>query len=371
MTFALIECGLSTALAPSVEATLAAITADKTVLFRNERFLGQDFQPQLCAFRDGDTIGRFADRARELLAEATEDFITRLSSSVTALSEARRNAIKLILLLPEVDEAGGLDKASLGTLGQELAANIQNAVNHACDLRFSSTVMRAVGHAGVGSAIADCFLEQRSDDSPMILIATVDSYSDHRRLNLLNDQKRLFSKQNQFGFVPGEAAGMLLFSGQSDVSSHPQVLGAGNFVEPTLEYEQAESAFTALSDAAFAAADMAAPRGQTKWINAWIADWNNSRYRATELSFAMHRLNPFCLQEGVEPVYPSLRLGDVGAAFGCLSIILARSQQSFDAAFNGSDADAHTGMGVLISAGSGYSGLRSAVIIQTGDNCVR
>lgn len=363
----LLECGLSTAFASGIDATQAAIVEEKSVLFRYETFIGSDFQPQLCAFRDNSRIGEFAPRLRELVQEATADLVARISALDAISSYLYGRRAKLVIVLPEIDDASGLDRISLSSLGRDLIDEMCSSLSNDIGLIISETVIRAAGHAGVGSAVADHLIEPSPEHADIVLVAAVDSYNDRQRLNRLNDQKRLFTKQNQFGFVPGEAAGILLFKRQTATMSSLQLLGAGHMVESVKEDQEADSVFTALSEAAFTATEMALKNSNERSISAWIADWNNSRYRATELSFAIHRLNAACLQEGLSPVYPALQFGDVGAAYGCLAIILARSARSFPSIFSVDHAEASAAQEntFLVSAGSAMSGLRSAMVLST------
>jgi hypothetical protein len=200
-----------------------------------------------------------------------------------------------------------------------------------------------------------------------VLVATSDSYNDLHRLNRLNDQKCLFTQRNQFGFIPGEPADILLFTRQIEPTPSLRILGAGQMVESVKEYQEADSIFNALSEAAFTATEIALQERGKRTIGAWVADWNNSRYRATELAFAIHRLNPTCLKSGLLPVYPALQFGDVGAAYGCVAIILAHSARSFSTAFGVDHAEAGAGQEdlFLVYAGSVMSGLRSAMVLST------
>lgn len=362
----LLEYGLTTAFAAGFDATEAALEDEKSALFRYETFIGSDFQPQLCAFREKDGIGEFAQRLRELLREATADLIARWIARDASLFELRGRSAKLILILPEIDDASGLDRASLAVVGRDLIDELQNNISSSLGLNISGTVMRAAGHAGVGSAIADYLIQAPSERSELVMVAAVDSYSDRLRLNCLNDQKRLFTQQNQFGFIPGEAAGIILFTRQTDVISSLRLLGAGHEVEPVKEYQEADSVFTALSEAAFMAAESAWQARRERAISGWIADWNNSRYRATELSFAIHRLNPTCLQSDLSPVYPAMQFGDIGAAYGCLAIILSCSARwSFvTLGREKAVADADQERFFLVSSSSMLSGLRSAIVLS-------
>ena len=200
----LLECGLSTAFASGVHATQVAIVEEISVLFRYETFIGSDFQPQLCAFRDNSRIGQFAPRLRELVQEATADLVARISALDAISSDLYGRRAKLVIVLPEIDDASGLDRISLSSLGRDLIDEMCSSLSNDIGLIISETVIRAAGHAGVGSAVADHLIEPSPEHADIVLVAAVDSYSDRQRLNRLNDQKLLFTKQNQFGFVPGE-----------------------------------------------------------------------------------------------------------------------------------------------------------------------
>lgn len=85
-----------------------------------------------------------------------------------------------------------------------------------------------------------------------------------------------------------------------------------------MEYVQGESAFSALIDACFAACNQASADG--KVTDKWYADWDNSRYRASELSIvsiASPRPN-----DNIELVYLPIELGKTGAAFQSLGVSL-------------------------------------------------
>ncbi len=361
-----IECGLSSALAAGIDATQAALEEEKLALFRYETFIGSDFQPQLCAFREKGRIGEFPNRLRELLQEATADLIARLTARNVNLSDLQGRKAKLILVLPEIDDASGLTKTSLSVVGRDLIDEMRNSILTSLGLIITETVMRAAGHAGVGSAVAD-HIDQPPEGADILLVAAVDSYNDLQRLNRLNDQKLLFTQKNQFGLIPGEAAGMLLFTRQIGNTPSLRILGAGQMVEPVKECQEADSIFNALSEATFTATEVALRRNEERTISAWVADWNNSRYRATELAFAIHRLSHYCLKSGLLPVYPALQFGDVGAAYGCVAIILARSARSFSIVFGEDQVEPGADQEYLslVTAGSAMSGLRSALVLST------
>lgn len=365
----LIESGLSSAFAPTFEETFAKQAELRSAFFANEAFLDSNFRPQLCAFRDGRTISSFDVRATELMAEAIDDLVTRLGSSVHVDGLRGRRA-SLMLILPEVSENEGLTRSGLALLGEALCANIRQALAAGPGLIVEDESIRASGHAGVGSALTDALKAPRSAEGPFFLIAAVDSYNDRSRLNALNDERRLFSKTTQFGLVPGEAAGLMLLAPmQADDPGTDGIVvcGAGNAIEDVTELAEDETRFSALSDAAFAACEMALESRGTRRIAQWYSDWNNSRYRATELSFSIHRLNSFFLSDHIEPIYPALYFGDTGSASSILSVLLTMTEYIE----NQKQTEAHVEHGepsdisyTLISAGSVIRGLRSVFIVS-------
>ncbi len=369
MQLELVECGLSTAFAPTLEKTLTERIEWRSAFFSNGSFIDRSFRPQLCAFRDNHAISSLGERAAELLGEAIDDFITRLNMSGGA-NHLRGQAAVLMLVLPEVDEEAGLSRAGLTDLGRILCDQVSKTIAAELNMRIDRQTIRASGHAGVGSVLADGATLGGNDK--WLLVVAVDSYSDGARLNGLNDGGLLFSKETQFGFIPGEAAGILLLTqgdGSGRISSERgtrfTLIGAGESIEPVTERQENETPFNAMSDSTFAACETAFGTDRSRRISHWYADWNNSRYRATELSFAIHRTNASFLEEQLEPTYPALQFGDTGAAYGLLALCLAKADLD-DKAGQGDDVQekmtSETSY-ALISAGSTIRGLRSAIVV--------
>lgn len=372
MQLELVECGLSTAFAPTLAKTLTERVEWRSAFFANGSFIDRSFRPQLCAFRNNHAVSSLDERATELLREAIDDFVARLriSDSTTRL---RGQSAALALVLPEVDEDQGLSRTRLTDLGKILCNQISEAMAAELDLRIERQTIRASGHAGVGSVLTDDVA--MTENAKWLLVVAVDSYSDGLRLNGLNDDGRLFSKETQFGFIPGEAAGILLLAPENGNRWSDEALaarftlrGTGESIEPVTERQEDETLFNAMSDSALAACEMAFGKSGGRQISHWYADWNNNRYRATELSFAIHRANSFFLKEQLEPIYPALQFGDTGAAYGALALCLARSDLDGKARRTGEgevqEASTFDVSYALISAGSTIRGLRSALVVS-------
>lgn len=129
----------------------------------------QRFSTVTLRLRQKDRIGKLAYRFRELLHEATADLIARLALRDGPLSASSGRGAKLILILPEVDESSGLDKASLAVVGRNLINDMSNSLSNRLGIVISETVIRAAGHAGVGSAVADCLMEPSKDRDNLIV----------------------------------------------------------------------------------------------------------------------------------------------------------------------------------------------------------
>lgn len=337
----LIGSGLATALAPTLVGTTAALAEGDAGLFRNERFLDAAFNPLLCAFREGSEIGNFADRCELLAKEALADLFARVpQANHAAISDA-----DLIIVLPEISAEEGLHENSISSLAQQLIAVVENQFSEFGLARGGSVAMFPGGNAGVGYVLEQ--YQDKPGQPNALLVLAVDSYNDRMRLNALSEKGRLFSDQNKYGFVPGEAAGVLLVARDGEGRG----LSAASRVETVKQLDEAQGTYPALASCCFAAIEKInhtdAPR-----IDAWHADWDNSRYRASELSLALLRVGTEYLADGVEPNYLSPSLGNLGAAYGATALALLA----------GDDA----GSGAIVTAGSTLSGLRAAVLVELG-----
>jgi hypothetical protein len=183
------------------------------------------------------------------------------------------------------------------------------------DLRIERHTIRASGHAGMGSVLADDAM--LGENANWLLVVAVDSYNDGARLNGLNYDGRLFSKDTQFWFHSRR--------GGRDIAP-----GAGR-------------------------------RDQTSPHRAWnsLCLRNGIRHRSqspdislvrrleqqslpghgTVICHSSHQL--FFLEEQLEPTYPALQFGDTGAAYGLLALCLARADLD-DKAGQGGDVGEKT-----------------------------
>lgn len=357
--------GLSTAFGAGEAASLAARAEARSAYHRSTAWIGTDFAPQLCAFRDPLALDGFARRADVLLAEATHDLIGALrAQGEHALAE--RDVPYLLLALPE--PFPGMDGPALEALGAELCAKVQAALQGALGLAPGRVRVGAGGHAGLLAGLRD--LAGGEEPDRPLLLAGLDSYADRARLEALAGAGRLFSDCDRWGLVPGEAAGIALcrpLSGHLPaVRMRGRVLGYACAAEPVGELDEAETAHTGLSAACHAACGGLGGRRLTHWVS----DWNNGRYRAAELAYAQLRVGGRHGEEALEAEPMALAFGDVGAASPVLGLALALDLMAAEAARVAEMAQA-AGAGesgtraraALVSCSSVASGHRGALVV--------
>jgi hypothetical protein len=305
VTWYLAEIGLATAFGPTLAATFEAMETQRSAYFANPAFIGSSFRRQVCAFRSPEEIGTLEDRCKALLAEALDDLCQRLD----ARSGFSSQAVTVFLNLPESTDEDGVPEDRLFDLAKDLAELLTARLKDFGKLRPLKVVVGFGGQAGAAAVLASL---GNPEASASVLLLCVDSFSDAKRLQALADQQLLLTSESAYGLVPGEAGGAMLFMTERSPENTPlaQLMGAAVETEPVGERQEKNSVFAALSDAAFAAL-----KGVSAPVSQLVSDWNNSRYKASELAYAVHRLSGDHLPAGLEPSYPGPAFGDVGAAF--------------------------------------------------------
>ena len=310
------------------------------------------YRPQLCAFREGSGIAGFEERITKLGGEALADLIGRSAIAVPADQD-----VDLLIVLPEVAPEQGLTSDRLKEAANALTALAEAALASPELPRLGSSRLFAGGEAGVGWAVNECLNGSDGGGNAGTIVLAVDSYNDRNRMNALNDASRLYIDAQPYGFIPGEAAAAIWLSVEATAAEDGalEISGAGTATELVREFAEDESVLRALSGCCFSAMEHPANLVPQLRCLRWHADWNNSRYRSSELSLAIHRLAKDHLEPGMEPEYPSVALGHVGAAFGAVALTLLFEEKA--------GAGGRTGrQRSIISAGSTISGLRSAIV---------
>jgi 3-oxoacyl-[acyl-carrier-protein] synthase-1 len=212
------------------------------------------------------------------------------------------------------------------------------------------------GHAGVLAAVERVVaLARERQGASVFVVIGVDSYIHLATFAWLEARRQLAQPDVRNGFVPGEAAGVLVLTTatmrrQLGMPSLASVAGVATARETRLRDSDSGSLGVATSDAVLRAAAGLALPGQA--ADAVYCDINGERYRSEEWGFFAMRAYRAVRQ--LEYQAPSDSWGDVGAAFGALAGVLA--VQSFARRYA-------PGPRALVMAGS-EGGLRGAMVLQ-------
>jgi 3-oxoacyl-[acyl-carrier-protein] synthase-1 len=188
--------------------------------------------------------------------------------------------------------------------------------------------VRQEGSSAMIAAAAKATAQIAAGETSLALVAGVDSYFDDATMRALDQAGRLRSERNVDGFIPGEAAVMLVL--ESDAGARAsgadilaRVTGFGEGHEPRAITSERFSTGAGLAAAIERAlAGRTNPRGEL-WP---IGDLNGESYRAQEWGLMLSRLDD-CLgtkHSTMAPLWhPASSTGDVGAASGGLQMALA------------------------------------------------
>jgi 3-oxoacyl-[acyl-carrier-protein] synthase-1 len=169
------------------------------------------------------------------------------------------------------------------------------------------------GHAGGIAAMEAAGRLLDEDRAEAVLVGGAESYLDADTLEWLDEQERLHSESNIYGFCPGEGAAFLLLAkrgqdasveiGSTGLGLEANLIGSENICLG----EGLSAAFAALGD------------GPADRI---ICDMNGERYRGNEYGFAVLRSRSL-FRDAADFEAPADCWGDLGAASGPLFTCLA------------------------------------------------
>lgn len=330
----LLALGVSGYLGQGLAVQRDRIAANDTIFRRQRRFLGSDFKPLVTAF-DGDIDDQDASaRMTTLAGSAIADLMRQTSAAAIG---GRCHAA---IITPPPCLAEGLTPDSLHNTAAAVAAMLP--------VTAAGRRLYMMGGAGLGLALQDFFRGTGPDGRLLVVMA--DSYRCRTRLNALLSAGRLFSGTHRYGLIPGEAAVAALFAPcDPGDPGHPgeglaRIAGVATEIEPLPEGVDGDTGFPALSTACRSALGAGPPATH------WFSDWNNARYRASELSYARLRLSDR-LADDMQITHLPLIFGDTGAAGPGLALGLALDP-----------ALPHPGP-CLVSAGTYGRGERSALVV--------
>jgi 3-oxoacyl-[acyl-carrier-protein] synthase-1 len=166
-----------------------------------------------------------------------------------------------------------------------------------------------------------------SGESRYCIIAGVDSFLDQKTVESYLERRRLLTRLNSNGFIPGEAAGAVLIrASETDRDVGARIIGVGLAQEPaTIESDQPLRA-TGLTEAVRIALEEA--RVSIHEITHRLTDLNGEHYKFKEANFVLNRLREKKVENADEIWHPTECIGEVGAAIGpCLMALALHSAE--------------------------------------------
>lgn len=155
------------------------------------------------------------------------------------------------------------------------------------------------------------------------VVGGADSTVDADILEWLDDEKRLRSETNRWGFPPGEGSAMLGVCSPSFArASRLPVLASVASLQTSVEPHPLGAKGVCTGEGlAFAMAKAAQAAGTR--VGRQYCDIDGDRYREHELSFALQRVPPATFLDALDYEAPVDRWGNVGAAWGPALCVLA------------------------------------------------
>lgn len=201
------------------------------------------------------------------------------------------------------------------------------------------------GSTGIFLLIERAMEKIRAGEMEFCIVAAVDSYLLDDRLGFYDEHWRLKTDRNPTGFIPGEAASVVLLESESFARQRnaPLLLridGVGGGLEPNPITGDKTSTGSGLTDAIRSLAELAGIEQPWQWV---LSDLNGERYKAYEWGVALPRLNKLMASDH-QLSYCAESIGEVGAAMaavqlGCVSEAFRRNYAPADSAliFAGDD----------------------------------
>ncbi len=284
-------------------------------------------------------------RGVERVAALATPPLVEASSAVASIA-----ATEVPVFLGEPEERPGWLRRDAQALRSALLGRL---ASHGVQARLYST---ARGHASGLAAIDKAASAIANEHADVCVAGSFDSYMNVDTLRWLDQNRQLANHRSRSGFIPGEAAAFVVLAsaGAARALRVPRlatIRGSHSSHETKLARSDLDNLGEGLSDALTQAASGLDKAERP--IDGVYCDLNGERFRSDEWTFALLRCGTL-FTDGTRYVAPSSAWGDVGAASGTLSCILATQAWQ----------RGHATGRFSLAWGSSDSGLRSAVVLE-------
>jgi len=315
---AITALGGITAVGGNAEQSVAAIRAGRMSIAEHEIYKCEPDDPEWherlpCYVSAVPVVGHYIEKAErfyQLVMPALEELMSQ-----ARLKRKDLEKCGLFLSLPPMDATIaniGLDERFLGELAQRTGL-----------LNLKTGKINRSGSSGMFEHVGDAMALLQSGELDFCIVGGVDSWLLKKRLGQLDLEMRLKSGRNRDGFIPGEAATMIMLERTETARSRNAAImsvinGFGRGKEPKSFYSQKNSSgqgLTAAIDGVLSTLDSG------KVFNTVYCDLNGESYYATENGLVLSRRGRSLAD--VDLIHPVTHCGDVGAAMGGLLIACA------------------------------------------------
>jgi len=252
------------------------------------------------------------ERTSALAASALIEAIGKL--------EPKKNRVKRIAVqLALRENSPGFAEKDAKAIAKAVATQVAKEVEIEVSIEVAGR-----GHAGALLAVQTAEQRLLTDQCDLCAVVGADSYFDLPLLDFLDTGRRLVAEDVRGGFVPGEAAGAIVFATVGiqrslRLPSLATLRGVSTSSETRLIGGTDEVLGEALTAAVTsAAADLRPPKER---IDTVFCDINGERYRADEWAMTVLRVQRLLTDTTYDA--PADCWGDVGAASGALGCVLA------------------------------------------------
>jgi 3-oxoacyl-[acyl-carrier-protein] synthase-1 len=306
--------GMQTALG-NAESTLLSLRLGQSGFAEHPRWVGINGERFILALSpDCSPVLLVTERLLHLAEQALNDLLHSLPAEM-----AQQQADYVLPVLLGVSEQQGVTRDDHTHLSESFGQTLGQA-------GWPNSRTRGIygGHCITAHLLGQASALLADSKAPYCLVGVVDSWANPPRLEAL-DEAGLLHRQNQRGFIPGEAAAFCLLSlhdeseAQGTETSHPLIRQVASDTDPFRVDTEDTPTGQALTQACHQALQTLPAKKQIQQV---YADFNGERWRATEYGFSSLRLAPWLSRtDQFTPL--ATGIGDVGAATGLTQVVHA------------------------------------------------